>query len=496
MIALALLLVAAAAPLVSRRLTSDPFSPSAVVVSAWSGTLGLLALGLLPYRPLAATTVATIAATVGLLVAGAIAGTWLIDRRPAAPDVTEARLTHPALIVNAAALLGLVGVGWFLVAVVSRFSWEIFAQGPELRHKLGILAIPSHYLFLQFFCVVASLITWALILTGTRFRWWQLVLPAAAMLATLVTTDRTQFFTILVSGFFAYCFRWGSAVRVRRLAALTLAGLGIMVGTFIGIGIWTGRTAATSLITLDLPPAPAGSLRQLAQDGVQHGAMIYLYATCSYPSLDLMLAETPPWTAGAHTFYPLARLLQRTGLVDATLPPAIPPFVQVGPPEVPQLISNTYTFLYYPWQDFGTPGALAYSALVGVLAGAAYRLGPAAQAFPGSRAGGGAALHGARTDVLCEQVQQHRVVVFPDVDAGTVRGRVGPREYPPARALRRGHTPARSPARHRDGRSHFMYSDTICPLTIDASNCAMARRRPASPIRRRRAGSSMSRSRA
>jgi hypothetical protein len=372
MIALVLLVVAAAAPLVSRRLTSDLFSPGAVVLSAWSGTLGLLALGLLPYRPLAATTVATIAATVVLLVGGAAAGTWLIDRRPAAADGAPVRLAHPAVIVNAAALLGLVGVVWFLVAVVSRFGWEIFGQGPELRHRLGILAIPSHYLILQFFCVVAALLTWALMLTGTRFRWWQLLLPIAAVAGTLVTTDRTQFFTILMSGFFAYCFRRGGAVPAGRLAAITLVALAVMIATFIGVGIWTGRTAATALITLDLPPAPAGSLRQRAQDGVQRGAMIYLYATCSYPALDRMLAEAPAWTAGAHTFYPLARLLQRTGLVDATLPAAIPPFVAIGPPEVPQLISNTYTFLYYPWQDFGRWGALAYSALVGVLAGAAY----------------------------------------------------------------------------------------------------------------------------
>ena len=43
-IASALLVVAAAAPLVSRRLTGDLFSPAAVLVSAWCGTLGLLAL--------------------------------------------------------------------------------------------------------------------------------------------------------------------------------------------------------------------------------------------------------------------------------------------------------------------------------------------------------------------------------------------------------------------------------------------------------------------
>ena len=73
---------------------------------------------------------------------------------------------HPALVANGAAALGLIGVAWFFAAVVSRLGWDIFWQGPELRHKLGTRVVPSDYLTLQFFCVVAPLLTWASWLTG------------------------------------------------------------------------------------------------------------------------------------------------------------------------------------------------------------------------------------------------------------------------------------------------------------------------------------------
>jgi len=369
--ALVLLLVAAAAPLVSRRLTADVFSPAAVMVSAWCATLGLLALDLLPYRPLAPATAALIAGAVALFVAGAIAGAWLVERRPVR-DAPVVRLSHPALVANGAAVLGLVGVAWFFTAVVSRVGWEIFSQGPELRHKLGTHVIPSDYLTLQFFCVVAPLLAWASYLTGTRFRWWQLLLPACAALGTLVTTDRTQFFTILLSGFFAYCFRRGRDLATGRLLLLIVVAPVILIANFIAVGIWTGRTAATTAVNLQFPPADAGTLRQRVQDATQPGAVIYLYATCSYPALDLLISEAPAGASGAYTLYPVVRLLQRAGIVRSPVSTDVPPFVRIERAGAPPLIANSFTFLYYPWQDFGWWGALGYSALVGGLGGAAH----------------------------------------------------------------------------------------------------------------------------
>jgi hypothetical protein len=69
------------------------------------------------------------------------------------------------------------------------------------------------------------------------------------------------------------------------------------------------------------------------------------------------------------------RALQRSGLLAIDLPSQIPDSILVSPPPaegLPPLHLNQYSFLYYPLQDFGTPGALIYALVIGVLVGALY----------------------------------------------------------------------------------------------------------------------------
>src|SRR5204863_230727 len=77
--ALLLLATAAAAPIVSRRVTGDVATPAAIVIATWAGTLGLFALDLIDYPPLPPHVAWLIAGTVAALVAGAIAGQRLAD---------------------------------------------------------------------------------------------------------------------------------------------------------------------------------------------------------------------------------------------------------------------------------------------------------------------------------------------------------------------------------------------------------------------------------
>jgi oligosaccharide repeat unit polymerase len=70
--------------------------------------------------------------------------------------------------------------------------------------------------------------------------------------------------------------------------------------------------------------------------------------------------------------YPIVRLLQRSGLVSMTLPPAIPEFVSLGISGAEDRKFNGYTFLYYPLVDFGPAGALVYAGVIGLIVGLAY----------------------------------------------------------------------------------------------------------------------------
>ena len=112
MIAIVLLLVAAVAPIVGRRAAGDVCPPPAIAASLWCGTLGLFALRLLPYPTLRPATVALLAATVVILVAGSAAASAWVGRRPAA---VVARPVPSVWWVVAYAVVALAGTAWFVV---------------------------------------------------------------------------------------------------------------------------------------------------------------------------------------------------------------------------------------------------------------------------------------------------------------------------------------------------------------------------------------------
>ena len=85
---LLLIVLALAAPFVSRRLAGDVWTPAAIVASTWGGTLGLFALDLIDYAPLPWHVAQLIAATVAALAGGAWLGQRLA-RRTASPITPE-----------------------------------------------------------------------------------------------------------------------------------------------------------------------------------------------------------------------------------------------------------------------------------------------------------------------------------------------------------------------------------------------------------------------
>jgi hypothetical protein len=381
MIAVALLCLACSAPLLARRLTGDLFPPTVIVLSTWAGTLGLLALNWLPYVPMSAQTWWLLSGIVAVLAVTTLAGTW-----------AAARLVHqprPVVTIRAAdtwvlsfALLGVAGLAWYVYSVVSRFGW-IFDQGEMLRYRLNTLEIPSHYLFLQQCYGAGGLLAWGLWLGGTRLGRIPIVAAALAAAGTLVTTDRTQFFALVISAVFMYLLRHGWSLRLGRLLFVTVLAPLLLVGNFLIVGAWTGKSTSDVGVRLRWPGAMPGSVRDQVVDALQGGAVVYFYATGSYPALNQYLEGEHPRTEGLHSFYPVARLLQRTGVLSIELPPAIPGFVTIGTREDGQpLITNAYTFLFYPLEDFGTSGAVVYAAIVGLLCGAVYGWARAARGSP------------------------------------------------------------------------------------------------------------------
>jgi hypothetical protein len=374
-VALLLLVTAAAAPIVSRRLTGDVSTPAAIVIATWCGTLGLFALDLIDYAPLPPHVVGLIAGAVAALVAGAIAGQRLAaNTTPESSMPGPEGLRRPALAVVILAGIGLAGVAWYVHLVVStKFGWGLFAQGEMLRYLLTIYEIPSRFLFLQQVCSAAALVAWALALSGARLGVVGVLAAIAATLGTLTSTDRTQIFTVVLSGGFMYALRRGASLPLARLAATAAAGAVLLAVAFFTIGAWTGKTASHVGLRMRLPAATPGTWQARVVDAAQEASVAYFYATGSYAALALLVDAGHPRTQGKHMFYPVLRAVQRAGLVAIDLPAAIPPFVTVarradGAP----FGTNAYTFLYYPLEDFGPIGALAYAAVVGLACGWAF----------------------------------------------------------------------------------------------------------------------------
>jgi hypothetical protein len=392
-----LLAIALLAPVVSRRLTGDFFSPPALAASAWCGTLGLFALRLLPYGPLQPATQTLIAGTIVCLVAGSAVSAWWVSRR-ARPGADAVRPPlRPAMWITAYAVVGLIGFGWYVVEAVALLGWKGLADGHTLREALFTYRIPSAFLFAQFFTIVAPLVALAFVLGNTRLSGRALILPMLCVLATLLSTDRTQFFMLVLTAGFMAVHRFGPELSWSRVSGGVLVAAALFLSFFLAIGWWRGETAENSPLFIRLPGVAwvpgkgamprADVLPAVAYAGRagQRLGYLYVYMTVSYAALDGLLASPRPHAGGKYIFFPVLRALQRSGLLAIDLPSQIPDGILVCPPPaegLPPLHLNQYSFLYYPLQDFGTPGALIYALVIGVLVGALYGWGRGKRADP------------------------------------------------------------------------------------------------------------------
>jgi hypothetical protein len=380
--------IALLAPAVSRRLTGDFFSPPSLAASAWCGTLGLFALRLLPYGPLQPATRTLVAGTIVCLVLASALAAWWVSRRVRSTSGAVAQPRRPAVWVTAYAVAGLFGFAWYVFNVVSLLGWQGFADGYALREALFSYRIPSAFLFAQFFTIVAPLVALAFVLGNTRLPGRVLILPILCVFATLLSTDRTQFFLLVLAAGFMVAHRFGPEAPWQRIAGVTLLAAVLLVGSFLAVQAWRGgqmpnRTGLFLRLpgvvwvarTAEVEAHPDAPVIGAAGREAQRLALFYVYLTVSYPALDRLLESPGPRWGGRHIFFPVLRPLQRAGLLDIPLPSQIPDSTLVCPPPAAGLLPlhyNQYSFLYYPFQDFGSTGALGYVFGIGLLVGAIY----------------------------------------------------------------------------------------------------------------------------
>ena len=400
-LAIALLVAAAVVVPLGRRWTGDWLSPAALVLATWFGSLGLYLLMLLPYRPLDAYPVALIAAGLLALAGGIAIGTGLarrvLSRRvPPSPDRPPSDRSAERWVLAYSAA-GIAGFIWYVADVAHYLGWEAFQAGTPIRRALSEKVIPSEYLFLEFFCVIAPLVALAYLLTGTRLRWFVLAGPILCLALVWLTTDRTHFFTVVLTAAFMIFLRAGPSLSfAKAVRVLAVAGI-LLVLNFWIVGAWLGKTPENLGVKLESPRSQAASsdlsaevlpesspaevadaMRSKASGKghalprlVQKFSTLYLYATGSFAAFSTLVREPPQWTNGAHTLYPVVRALDRAHLWPGRVPRAIPSYRVITHGPV-RLEYNAYTYLYYPYNDFGPAGVAIVSLAVGLACGFVY----------------------------------------------------------------------------------------------------------------------------
>lgn len=357
----------------SRARTGEFCSPFSVVVAAWGSTFGLFLLRFLPYRPLSFRASAVLALGVACLLTGILLAPRL-DRQPNPRTWVASGGRWWALAYG---VLGLLGSVWFVGLVHQRLGWRALVQdAARVRYALVTYEIPSRFLFLQFFCIAAPLLAAALVLAGHRLRWWTWGVVAASFAGTFVTTDRTQFFLVLLTVAFMWLYRRGASLSALRLALLVGVAGGVLAVNFVVIGYWVGKTPdvlGTRPWVSEVGSADRRPQAALISRVAGHASGIYLYATGAYPAFGAYVDGQPPTTHGMQMLYPVVRLLQRSGLAALEVPSAIPPSTLVVNEGGRTIGFNAYTYLYYPFQDFRATGVAGYSLVIGLITGIAYQ---------------------------------------------------------------------------------------------------------------------------
>jgi hypothetical protein len=234
-----------------------------------------------------------------------------------------------------------------------------------IRRALAFYDIPSSFLFLEVCCIVAPLLALALHLCGAALRRIDWAGPIACGLATWLTTDRTQFFLVALTGFFLFVMRRGPKLSWGGLFIAGAAAGSLLMVNFAFVDLWTKKSANNPL---PLSVAASSNLNRPAQQT----AAIYMYGTGSYAALGQAMSRPLPRTHGLLCFYPAARLVQRFGIFEFPLPDPKLPLVNIMRPPAQKVWFNGYTFLYFPLADFGRAGSLGYAAALGLLVGLAY----------------------------------------------------------------------------------------------------------------------------
>lgn len=332
----------------SLRLYGHWFSPLSIFVGVNSASLFMYHLRFVEFSGVSlATHLIVLAAFVAFLAGTLIAGTG----RGALP---AARVRQPRDVRNLSLFFNITGtlatLGWLIAAGILAQRYGL----GNLVRNIWLLQLTFQMQFIGYLNMIGILVLPAFVIkagTGTR-RWYDHLILASAIFGLLLAGIKAYVFYSVITALTAW-----SAVRPDRFRFLVPVLALVMVVVFFVV--------YTEKVDVFVTESFAGS-----ESTEKFGAFLrpYVYFAGPWPAMDTLVTGEMEERLhfGAVTLEPVWKILgEGLGLVESV--PFALPFTFIG--VVP---FNVYSFFGEVYWDWGWPGVMAVSFLLGLLSARLY----------------------------------------------------------------------------------------------------------------------------
>lgn len=356
MLSATLIVSAFAALIFSKKLFQDYFSPPAIYAFFWCVSLGLLELDWVDFDPLGAGVWKVMGVSFLSFITACLAvGFYGLARRDAfrAPQrlayIDRGRFERALLVLFC---LGIVGFIVQLVHLQMSFGLATFITDPQTAR-----AAHTNVKYLGFFNIL-NLSNFALgvlyLAIYRKPKTWVVAILVWAFLTTLVTTDRTRFFYMVIWSFYIVVYSRRVVHLNRTMIVSVLVTAGALVGFFLLIAkVYVKQAYDGNAEFINLPSEYA-----LLVDP-------YIYMTGSYPVLQAFLEDEPELYHGKYTFEPIVKFIEFF-YPPFHRAPLVGKFYQVP------IDLNVCTYLQPFYLDWGYAGFIIGPFLCGLLAMSVY----------------------------------------------------------------------------------------------------------------------------
>ena len=342
MLSFTFFLIAVFGLLLSKKLFNDFFTPPAIYTFFWAFALGMLDLNWVDFNPLRANVWSAILISYGAFMAGtltlsiyALGKTKLMVNQPLFHYVDRERFEKTLWVLFG---LGIFGFIVQLVHLQLEFGLATFITDP-----MSARAFHSNVRYLGFFNILnlANFVFAFLYLQlYKKPHKWVYLMIILALATTLVSTDRTRFFYMVIWSFYVLVYLRRRVNLTPRVITAALATVLVLVGFFLLMAkLYVKQAYDDNMEYINLPPKYAAVIDP------------YIYLTGSFPVLQAFLEDKSERTNGKHTFESVVKLVE-------LIHPTFHREVLVTKFYTVPIDLNVATYLQPFYQDWGWAGLL------------------------------------------------------------------------------------------------------------------------------------------